>query len=376
VGYRPLSERFFEILRWKQVQAGDGRRQIAVGSEVRAADSWEALSERQICERIVRGGLGYKVIAGKLPAGIGLTPAIMAAAVEAGALSDQDLIILSPTLEELGLLASGAVARRWKAAVERAENQRAQSIARNVRSREARESLEEAVDRAAARAVEEVTRDLRFYIMVDISGSMEGAIEQAKVYLSRFVGAFPLDRLHVSVFNTVGREVQIKTASRAGVTQAFRGFSAGGGTSYAAGLTCLVQKHRTGPEEDALLIFIGDEDDARVDSLVDAIRRSGLDPVAFGLLHVDGRWGGGGTIVEQAAAELGLPCFKLEERIFEDVYAVPRTLRNIIAATPVKKAAAAARPRVNLVEQILCTPLLQKPAWAWARRANAVGAEE
>jgi hypothetical protein len=71
---------------------------------------------------------------------------------------------------------------------------------------------------------------------------------------------------------------------------------------------------------------------------------------------------------------LGIPCFTIDERIFgqvttggaADPYAIPRTIRNIIAATPVGRPVAArvAAPRVTLVDTILKTTLLKKPAWA------------
>jgi hypothetical protein len=369
VGYKPESKKFFEILRWKQVQSKDGHREIAVGEEVKAAETWEGLNEQQICEKIVSGRkASWKVISGMLPSDVGVTPAIMAAAVEKGCLSDQDLIIMTPTLEELDLLKDPVVERKWKAAIEKAENQRAENIAKNVRSQKAKEGLEKAVDTAAAKAVEEVVRDLRVYVMVDKSGSMQNAIDQAKEYLARFVGAFPLDKLHVCVFNTVGREVTINSPTRAAVAQAFRGHSAGGGTSYACAVSCLTNKYKPAENEDALFIFVGDEQDHNVRNLVNIIQRSGVIPVAFGMLHVSGIAYGGyrnGQIVHLAANELGIPCFDIDEKIFADPYAVPRTIRNLIAATPVGQAAARApKPRVNLVEQILNTPLLQKPAWA------------
>ncbi|HUV14917.1 MAG TPA: hypothetical protein VMY18_14835, partial [Acidobacteriota bacterium] len=51
VGYKPLTPKFFEVLRWKQKQSDDGRRVLAIGAEVKAADSWEGLTETQICEK-------------------------------------------------------------------------------------------------------------------------------------------------------------------------------------------------------------------------------------------------------------------------------------------------------------------------------------
>jgi hypothetical protein len=374
VGYKPQAERFFELLRWKQVQAKDGRRGLAIGKEVAAAESWKGLSEKQICERIVVGRLSWKRIVGMLPTDPGLTPAIMAAAIEGGGLSDADLIILTPTLEELGLLQVEQIAKRWKAATEKAENQRAANIARNVKDVAVKEQLEQAADQAAQKAVAEVAKDFRIYVIVDKSGSMQGAIERAKECLARLVSAFPLDRLHVCVFNTEGREVEIKVPSAVGVAQAFRGHNAGGGTSYAAGARCLLERHKPAATEDALLFFVGDEQDSSglgpgIDYLVRAIQQSGVEPVAFGLLHIDsmGAPGRPDSLIHQAAGRLNVPCFPIDEEIFNDPYAVSRTLRNLITATPVRKVTGPAAPvptRVSLIEQILKTPLLQKPAWA------------
>lgn len=364
VGFKPKTPRFFQILRWKQVQAKEGHRTLAIGDAVKKADTWEALSEREVCEKIVADRPNWKVIVGKLPAGI--TPAIMAAAIETGCLSDNDLIILTPTIEELGLLEQPDIAARWKAATEKAENQRAAHIARNVRSARVKEDLEGAADKAIAKQVEEVARDMRIYVFVDKSGSMGDAIEKAKEYLGKFVGAFPLERLHVAVFNTVGREIEIKAATGAAVRQAFRGHRAGGGTSYANGVNCLVSKYQTQPNEDALFFFVGDQLDSNVDLLVQFIRRSGVMPAAFGMLHIDSCMGFyRGDIVEAAAVKLGIPCFPIEERIFEDPYAVPRTIRNIIASTPVGiHADNAPAQRFSVIDTILETPLLQKPTWA------------
>jgi len=95
IGYKPTSEKFFEILRWKQKQSGDGRRGMAIGKEVKAAESWAGLDERKICERIETSRPNWKRIVGLLPEDVGVTRAVMATAIEVGALSDKDLIILT-----------------------------------------------------------------------------------------------------------------------------------------------------------------------------------------------------------------------------------------------------------------------------------------
>lgn len=362
VGYKPQSERFFEALGWKQSQAKDGRRQIAIGKTFAPAETWGGLTEREICERIVKDRPNYKRIVGMLPGGIGLTPAVVAAAVEAGCLSDADLVVATPTLEDLGLLQSGLVAERWKKATQAANDQRAANIARRVRTDEAKAGLQQAVDAATTKAMEQVTRGLRVYVFIDISGSMQHSIEQAKACLTKFVGGIPLDRLHVAVFNTQGREVTIRAASAAGVEHAFRGFAAGGGTSYASGVAVL-SNYKPQADEDVLFLFVGDEGEYSPSLLVQTVQASMLRPLAFGLLKVPGE---SGTVVQDAAQDLGIPCFAIDVSLFGDPYAVTRTLRNLIAATPVSahRGPAPASARKSLVQQVLETPLLQKPVWA------------
>ena len=359
VGYKPVTPRFFELLRWRQKQADDGRRQLAIGAEVAEAESWEGMSEQEICEKIVAERPNYKRIVGLLPTEVGLTRAVMAAAIEAGSVSDTDLIILTPTLEELGLIDIPAIGQRWMAAMERAENQRAANIAERVKSRDVADKLVEAADRAVQKAVEEVSRGLRIYVMVDKSGSMQGAIDRAKICIGKLLVGFPVDKTHVAVFNTAGREIVIKHPSQAGVAQAFKGHHAGGGTDYGAGIRALA-KHKPTDEEDALFFFVGDQ---QASNFAGAVRNSGLNPVAFGLLHVQSAdWGGRGTCVEETANSLGVPCFAIDESTFDDPYALTRTLRNLIASTPVKKSTAVHRK--SLVETILETDLLNKPVWA------------
>ena len=355
VGYKPESPRFFEVLRWKQAQAEDGRRAIAIGVEIKAAETWAGKTEAEICEAIVRERPNYKRIVGLLPKEIGLTRAIAAAAVEASALSDKDLVVLTPTLEELGLLEVPFVRERWEKAARAAEDMRAANVARRVRSKETKEILRDAADAALKGAMAETTRGLRVYFAVDVSGSMQGAIEAAKGHVARFLQGFPAERLHVAIFNTTGRELRIPHASAAGVANAFRGIVAGGGTDYGAGVRALAG-HAPAADEDALFVFVGDEE---ASVFAGAVRRSGLSPVAFGLVRVGA---GKGSCVRDTAAELGIPCFAIDDRTFDDPYAIPRTVRALCAATPVSKAPAAAR--ASLAEAILKTELLAKPAWA------------
>ena len=359
--FRPKGQAFFETLRWKQVQAKDGHRSILIGEAVAPPDAWTGLSEAEICQRIVTERPSYKRLVGLVPKTVGLTRAVMAAAVEAGSLSDKDLVILTPTLEDLGLLEVSEVKARWSSAARKAEDMRAANVAARVRDKEAAEALRSAADEAVKAAVEEVIRNIRVYFMVDISGSMDSAIDSAKGYIAKFLHAFPLSRLHVSVFNSVGRELTVRHASSAGVEQAFRGIRAGGGTKYGAGVKALAE-HRPRPNEDVLFFFVGDEQATEFER---EVLESGLRPMAFGLVRVKSAWGTMGTAVQDTASKLGIPCLMVDERTFEDVYAIPRTVRNLVASTPVRAAGVKAS-RVSLVDRIMRTKLLEKPAWSRA----------
>jgi hypothetical protein len=365
VRFKPISPRFFKVMRWKQEQCKDGHRALAIGDKVAAADTWKGLSERDICIRILEERPSYKVVVGKLPASKGITPAIMMAVHEAGVLSDKDYIQLTPTFEELGLLKDASIDARWKAAMAKAEDQRARNIAKNVRSADAKEQLEKAADVAVEKKVAEVIKNFRVYVMVDISGSMHQAIAQAKEYISKFVGAFPLDKLHVITFRSDAQVVDIKANTREAVIRAFRGKNAGGGTSHVAAARLAVHTFPLQEDEEALFFWIGDQQNENVRRLADTFRDGKLMPSAFGTVTVRGM---NGTTVSSCAAELGIPCFELDPGMFDDVYAVPQILRGIIEATPVREQAARAirtvPDRESMVDIILKTPLLKRPAWA------------
>jgi hypothetical protein len=361
VGYKPQTAKFFQTLRWKQSQAADGRRSLAIGVAVQPTVSWETLSEGEICERIVKDKPTWKTLVGSIPAKLGLTRAIAACAVESGCVSNKEMIILTPTFEELGLLEVKEVKEKWERALKSAEDDvRAANIARNVKTTAAKEQLQAAADTALAKKVEEVTKGLRIYVIVDISGSMQHSIDRAKELLAKFLHGFPLEQLHVSVFNTSSRVISLKHKSATGVEQAFKGITASGGTSHSAGILSHV-KSPPKADEDSIFIFVGDGGEHG--SVAAVVRQSGLRPSAFGFLKLPGDDSG---CIERTATELGIPCFRIDERTFDDVYAIPRTIRALVAATPVgvPVVTRTAPVRLTLVDQILKTTILRKPAWA------------
>lgn len=367
VGFKPQSSEFFEVLGWKQQQSKDGHRQIAIGQEIATKDeTWEGLTEEQVCERVMAEKPNFKRLVGMVPKSVGMTRAVTAAAVEAGCFSDKELVIHAPTLEALGLIPGvQSIREKLDAALKRQEDTRSANIAKRMKQQDLQDKLETAAEETAQKVVEEAMRDLMLHFIVDISSSMGPAIQEAKEYINVLLPAFPKERVRVSVFNQVGRELDIPHYSAKGVEAAFRGLYASGGTNYGAGVTALMP-HKPAEGQDLLTIFVGDGcnfDRERGVPFDQAFRVSGLEPVALGLIHVGRR----GYAVEETAQALGVPCFQIDKQTFADpAYGITRTIRRLIETTPVgqRLPGRAAPKRVSLVDKILKTELLQKPVWA------------
>lgn len=361
VGYKPETPNFFRVLRWKQGQHPQGHRTVGLDEEMAELKRWSDLSEKEVCERILKDKPEFKRLVGQLAGGVGTTRAVMAAAIEAGIISDADFIIMSPTLEDLGLLEHPQIKAKWEEAMGRAKDMRAANVAKRMRKTENRESMDVAAAAAAQKEVSKALNDLFIYVAVDISGSMERSIVKAKDYLKTLLAVFPLDKVCVATFNSYGRKINIQHASRAGVEQAFMGIRAGGLTFHGKAFD-VFEQHPAPEGHDVIVLWVGDQ--GQYGSITDRVQRSSINPVAFGLLDLSPPIGE--KCIERTAANLGIPCFPIDENMFaeDDSYAVPRTIRNLIEAAPAPAAGRVAPRRETLVEQILKTPLLERPAWA------------
>ena len=355
IGYKPASPAFFSILGWKQSQSDDGRRAIGLDNlELVKSERFDGLSEAEICETIVAQRLRYKDAVGRLPQDIGLTPAIMVALLPS--LSDRDLRQLTPTLEELGLLAVPAIRGRWEKAIETATDQRALNIAKNVRDAGIKEKLEEAADNAAKKAVAAATAEveLRVMFLVDKSGSMQGAIESSKDALGKILAGFPLDRLHVAAFDTMGQVLKPKAASRLAVQHMLASLKADGGTIHGSAVQAL---HRDGVRVPAgatlIVIVVGDEAGESGAQLAQTFRQLGYSVDAIALLLAGSPRG---QTVRDCARTLAVPYSEVKVDQFDDPYHVPRVLRALLEA-PVS--AAVGVPTVGLVEKVMNTKLLE-----------------
>jgi hypothetical protein len=358
-GYKPEGAGFFEVLGWKQKQAAGGHRQVGLsGLKLAKRDRFDGLTEAEICERIADERLSYKDATGRLPKEVGLTPAIMVACLPS--LSDRDLRMLTPTLEELGLLTDTDIRARWEAAVKSATDQRALNVAKNVKSRAVREKLEEAADHAARQAVAAATADVDLHVMflVDKSGSMEGAIEGSKEALSRILAGFPPDKVHIASFDTMGTVLVPKAPTRAAVQHMLARINAGGGTVHGSAVQALYQAGVRIPAGARLAVIVaGDEAGEAGGQLAGVFSQLGYEVSGMGLIAAVSQ--GRGATVRQCAQALGVPFTEVDVKQFDDPYQVPRVLRAMLEAPiPTGFGAAAAAPRPSWVDKVMQTPLL------------------
>ncbi|HUJ61016.1 MAG TPA: VWA domain-containing protein [Kofleriaceae bacterium] len=353
VGYKPSSPDFFGVLGWKQSQKADGRRAIGLDNiKLAKSDRFDGLSEAEICETIVGQRLRYKDAVGRLPKDVGLTPAIMVALLPT--LSDRDLRQLTPTLEELGLMAVPEIRARWDKAIASATDQRGLNIAKNVRDQGLKDKLAESADNAAKKAVADATKDteLRVMFLVDKSGSMQGAIESSKEALGKLLAGFPLDRLHVAAFDTMGQVLRPKAASRVAVQHVLAPLKADGGTIHGAALQALYRDGMRVPAGAQLIVIVvGDQAGEQGTQLAGTFRACGYQPSAMALIHSGAR---GGVTVRDCARELRIPFSEVTVDQFDDPYHVTRVLRALLEA-PV----ASGVPTPGLVEKVMATKLIE-----------------
>jgi hypothetical protein len=358
-GYKPETQAFFEILGWKQKQAEAGHRTVGLAGDMKLAkrERFDGVSEAEICEQIESNRLSYKDVVGRLPKDIGLTPAIMVACLPS--LSDRDLRMLTPTLEELGLMVEPTIRARWEKAVLEASDQRSLNISKNVRSKDLKEKLEEASDNSAKKAVLVFTKDVDLHVMflIDKSGSMQGAIEQSKEALSRILAGFPTEKLHIASFDTMGTVLKPKAASRAAVQHMLQNINAAGGTVHGAAVRALYESGVRIPDTAKLIVIVvGDEAGEQGKDLARAFHDHKFAVHAVGIL--DSVASGRGRTVQDCARELGVPFSEVQIEQFDDPYQVPRVLKALLDAP---KAASVVR-QSGWVERVMKTPLLQLPS--------------
>jgi len=343
------------VLGRKQNQSAEGERTIGLTDLQIGKLSFDDLSEKDICETIVAEKLGWKQVMGMLPRRLGLTAAIFVAMLDQ--FSDKDLTILTPTLEELGLLKHEPIKRRWQEAIQKQDDQRARNIAKNIRDRELAGKLEASADAAVTKAVAEATKEADIHIMfiIDTSGSMQGAIETSKEALSMIVQGFPPEKLHIASFNTTGTVLKPRHHSAAGVQHMLKGIGASGGTIYSSGVRVFHDNGVRIPKDANLILFaVGDEAGEQGDLFAANLQQWGYVPKAIAHIVNVARNENRGSTVRRAAEVLGVPYTEVNVEQFTDVYQVQRTLKAVLEAQP-------HREKGSMIEKIMQTELLVSP---------------
>jgi hypothetical protein len=241
-------------------------------------------------------------------------------------LSDRDLRQLTPTLEELGLLTVPEIRARWDQAISSSTDQRGLNIARNVRDAALKDKLADSADNAARKVVAAASAevDLRVMFLVDKSGSMQHAIDSSKQVLAKILAGFPLDKLHIAAFDTMGRVLRPKAATRLAVQHMLAPLKGEGGTIHGAAVHALHGDGvRVPPGAKLIVIVVGDAQGESGAAFAQVFRAFGYQVSAMAFPQA----GGTGSTVRDCARELGVSYSELGAAQFDDPYHVPRVLR-------------------------------------------------
>ena len=348
-GYKPESA---GVLRGARLEAEAGVRRTPRGRPVGALklqkrERFDGVSEAEICEAIVEQKLSYKDVVGRLPKDVGLTPAIMVALLPS--LSDRDLRMLTPTLEELGLMAEPEIRARWEKAIAEATDQRALNIAKNVRSKELKEKLEEASrQRGARRPSPRRPPSSRRrcdvpHRQVRLDGGRDRQVEGGAVADPR---GLPRRASCTSQrFDTMGTVLKPKAPSRAAVQHMLAGHQGGG--RHGARVGACARSTRAGVRvargSKLVVIVVGDEAGEDGAQLARAFGECGYQAAAMAVLvNVAGARG---RTVQDCARSLVVPFSEVNIDQFDDPYQVPRVLRALLEAPKLGGAAAGAGAR-------------------------------
>jgi hypothetical protein len=184
---------------------------------------------------------------------------------------------------------------------------------------------------------------------------MQGAIEKSKEALAKILAGFPLDKLHIASFDTMGTVLVPKASTRAAVQHMLKNIGAAGGTVHGAAVRALQQSGVRIPAEAKLaVIVVGDEAGESGEQLATAFRTYGYVPSALALLvnAVSGR----GQTVTGCARAMGVPFSEVKIEQFDDPYQVTRVLRALLEAPTLAPGGGA--PQSGWVEKVMATPLL------------------
>jgi len=326
-----------KVLGWKQKQGYPG---FGVEKEKSVFD-FKGLTDLEIANKIREENLSPLAALGALPDK--LSP-VTAAAILEQATGDQT-VILTEMFENQGLLKNKEVKTLYNKKIKSAKN--AIDRVERIKAKMDQEVEDALKDTKAAIRKETVGNLGKVFLHIDVSGSMEHAIETAidKGAIIAESVKNPEVNFHWGLFNSSGRMMpKPEKWTKDGFAQALYGQRAGGGTNC---LALYPEARRLGCDID---IFVTDQGhtDGDITAMIRNFRAKGIsDPKSVVIINV----GRVSPVLKNGFINCGIPVVELEPNQLSESALVGQSIR-----TAMKGASA-------ILDDILATPLLGLPKW-------------
>ena len=332
LGHVAPSTESAEILRWSQK---DGR-------EIKKAEAltFKGLNDIQIAEKIRAEKLSPMVALGMLPKKI--SPVIAIAVLEQS--TGNQAVILQSLFADQGLLEDKEIqaffAEKLKTAKETLDRVDRINSSINQEVKKAMNSTK------ASKRKEAFGDDLgSIYLNIDISSSMNSAIQLAKDYGATIAECVPLEKFHWGVFNSLGKELpQPKTGEKGEFMQLLYGIISNGMTD------CFALYERSMKLGCNILVYITDEGHNGRD--ISTVMKYGK-PSAVVIVNTNmtERSGRRDNTLERAFQSQGIPVTVIP----------PSTIKE--SALIVQAIKTAMKGQVVMIDEIMNTELLTLPKW-------------
>lgn len=330
-----------QILRWKQKPGFPGSNVEIKKSET---FNFKGLSDLEIATKIRTERLKPQATLGALPEKI--SPVIAAAILEQ--CTGDQAVVLTSLFEDQGLLKHEEVRKVYDEKIRTAK----QALDRVERIKQDLDETTKAVLREAKADVrkQQVGNIGKVFVHIDISGSMQGAIEVAKEKGSIFAECVqnPEENFFWGVFNGHGGVLNRPTKfTKDGFKAVLYGVRAGGSTN------CFALFHHARQQGCDTDIFLTDgaHTDGNAEVLLrNYIAQGGTLPKQVVIVKCGTQYS---RDLENGFKAVGVPVSVIEERQLSESALVTQAIRSAVLGANV------------VIEEILKTPLLSLPKW-WA----------
>jgi hypothetical protein len=325
-----------QVLRWKQKAGFPG-----ANVKIEKALSFKGLSDLEVAETIRKKKLKPQVIVGMLTDKI--SPVVAVALLEQ--CSGDQAVVYTSLFEDQGLLKHKEVREAYDAKIRTAKNalDRVERI-----KQELNEDTKKVLRNAKADVRKEQVGDIgRVFVHIDISGSMQSAIEIAKNKGSIIAECVknPEQNFHWGAFNSNGSVLPTpeKFTKDAFMAKLYS-VRAGGGTNCLA----LFQRARQLGCDTDVYITDGGHTDGNIPTMLRQMKAQGL---AYPKQVVIIKCGGYNTVLEDGLKSEGIPVSTIAEAQLSESALVTQAIKM------------ATKGAVAVIDEIMGTPFLELPKW-------------